>query len=51
MEKITHITIKSPSAEGNQHRREHVFLTISDRGLAEGFKRALQKTSCKETRS
>jgi hypothetical protein len=42
----THTAIKSPTSEDNQHRREHVYPTVSDRGLAEGFKRALEKTAC-----
>jgi hypothetical protein len=47
MEKSTHIVIESPTAEDNPHRLEHVF-PVSDQGLEEGFKRALEKTCCEE---
>jgi hypothetical protein len=50
-EKITHmhIGINSPAAaENNRHRLEHVFPTVSDRGLEEGVKRVLEKTCCEE---
>jgi hypothetical protein len=48
MENVAHTAIKSPTSEDNQHRREHVLPTVSDRGLEEGFKRALEKTCCDE---
>jgi hypothetical protein len=50
MDQITqlHIAIESPAAEVNQHRLKHVFPTAIDRGLEEGFKRALDQTGCEE---
>jgi hypothetical protein len=49
-EKITHMHIanKSPTVEDNRHRLEHVFPTVSDQGLEEGFKRVLEETCCEE---
>jgi hypothetical protein len=49
-EKITHMHIanKSPIVEDNRHRLEHVFPGVSDRGLEEGFKRALEEPCCEE---
>jgi hypothetical protein len=41
-----HIANKSHVVEDNQHRLEHVFPTVSDRGLEEGFKRALEEPCC-----
>lgn len=49
-EKITHMHIanKYPAAEDTGHRLEHVFPTVSDRGLKKGLKRALEETPCSE---
>lgn len=48
MGKINHSAFKSPTAEDNRHRREHNFPTVSDRGLEEGFKQALETTCSDE---
>jgi hypothetical protein len=50
MGKITHTAIKSPTAEDkdSRHRCEHDFPTVSDRGIEEGFKRAVETTKCCE---
>jgi hypothetical protein len=50
MEKITHmhITNRYPAVEENRHRLEHVFPSVSDRGLEKGFKRALEEPCCEE---
>jgi hypothetical protein len=49
-EKITHMHIanKSPVVEDNRHRLEHVFPAVSDQGLENGFKRALEETCCED---
>jgi hypothetical protein len=48
MENITDTAIESPTSEDNQHRRKYVLPTVSEQGLEEGFKRALEKTCCDE---